>query len=790
MPTEDEAATLSRLGDGRPVDLDGRTLRPDVLRAACTAPDDLVKTQIAIVNARVIDDVDLAGSRLEHGLLFVNCAFARIVMSRGVSKGPIEFVECELRELIADRFVTHDDIVIRRGRAERLVLDNAEIGDDLRICGSALRQPGGIAIDVRDAVIEGTLFVKDCQVDGGIDVTSCYVGQDLDLRDSVLRNRGAAAIDAAYLEVRRDLIGEGAEVHGQINLRWARVHRMRFRGASVNGPAVRPGDDPGSSRAESERTGQSEEQRADAERYAIHADGLLAAGNVHLDQGFRSFGTIRLVGARINGELIFTDAVLEADTRWAVEADRLSARDIYLDGKFQSTGGISLVGATVERQLNCTGARMNSHGATDPALNASGMVCSGSILLNGNFRARGEVRLVGATARQELNCASGTFESRSGSALDADGMTTDGNVLLNHGFHATGEVRLSRATIGRQLDCEGGQFTGCGEIALDVSGMVGHGDVLLTDGFRATAEVRMRDARLDRDLKFTGGRLAGHGDSALDARGTSVGGCLELELAEPPGAPLDLSYVSVNRLKDEPRSWTGPPSVLNGLVYQTIEDQTDTADEVDVNQRIETLRRMRRYKRQPYQELANFYRRAGREKHARKVAIAGLRELRKEDGLNWWGRRWNGFLELTVGYGYQFWRLALVVVVATIINFFVYNTAAHNDLIEPNSVSMRTATAEQDPSSGSNRSGDSRDVETTHALDLRCAPGIPCFSPLTYSIHLLIPVVSLQQFDTWKPVPEGGWGIALVFWTWLMILVGWLLGAGLVAGLNIVLREH
>ena len=95
-----------------------------------------------------------------------------------------------------------------------------------------------MTLDVRDAVIKGTLFVERSQVDGAIDATSCYVGQDLDLGNSVLRNRGAAAIDGAYLEVKRELIGEGTEIHGQVNLRWARVHGVRFRGATVNGPTA------------------------------------------------------------------------------------------------------------------------------------------------------------------------------------------------------------------------------------------------------------------------------------------------------------------------------------------------------------------------------------------------------------------------------------------------------------------------------------------------------------------------------------------------------------------------
>ena len=128
LPTEDEARTLSQLGDGKAADLGGRTLRADVLRAACTAPDDLIKTRIEIRHAKVTEELDLSDVRLEHGLLLRDCTLTRIVMSRGACKGTVEFLNCTLGDLIADRFVADNDVVIRNGRANSLRFDNAETG--------------------------------------------------------------------------------------------------------------------------------------------------------------------------------------------------------------------------------------------------------------------------------------------------------------------------------------------------------------------------------------------------------------------------------------------------------------------------------------------------------------------------------------------------------------------------------------------------------------------------------------------------------------------------------------
>jgi hypothetical protein len=149
------------------------------------------------------------------------------------------------------------------------------------------------------------------------------------------------------------------------------------------------------------------------------------------------------------------------------------------------------------------------------------------------------VSLTGAEIVSELNCSAGSFITPGGQALFADGMTTPGTVYLDQDFRAMGEVRFARATIGRQLVCTKGVFDNQHGIALDLTGLITPGDVLANGGFRATGEVRMRNADITRDLDFSNAQLPGR--EGLDARGIKVGGCLTWKMDQTPEGLVNLS---------------------------------------------------------------------------------------------------------------------------------------------------------------------------------------------------------------------------------------------------------
>ena len=138
----------------------------------------------------------------------------------------------------------------------------------------------------------------------------------------------------------------------------------------------------------------------------LKADGLMTKGNVNLVEGFSTEGEVRLLGARIGGD------------------------------------------------LSCVGGKF--HNPDGEALNADKLTTKGSVNLIEDFSAEGEVRLLSANIGGSLNCVGGQFHNLNGDALSMDSLTTKGSMNLSEGFFAKGQVRLLGANIGGNLNCVGG----------------------------------------------------------------------------------------------------------------------------------------------------------------------------------------------------------------------------------------------------------------------------------------------------------------------------------------------
>jgi hypothetical protein len=126
----------------------------------------------------------------------------------------------------------------------------------------------------------------------------------------------------------------------------------------------------------------------------------------------------------------------------------------FLDELFRASGEVRLVGAKISGELNCGGGTFENRTekGEGSALSADGAEIGGSAFLRQGFRAAREVRLLGAKISGDLSCRGGTFENRTedgqGSALTADGATIHGGLFLDNGFRSEGQVRLTHAKAG------------------------------------------------------------------------------------------------------------------------------------------------------------------------------------------------------------------------------------------------------------------------------------------------------------------------------------------------------
>lgn len=609
-----ERDALVAIDGGHPIEAAGRSIRAEVLAVICADPAGLVIDRVEVRGARVIGRLSLKCRSLRHGLRFHRCRFDDGVDLSGADCAePIEFEGCELGELTAHQINAAKDVRISHCRNSALTLTAADIDGDLVLSGSQLRRRHGYALDGRDMLVEGSVLLNEgFRADGAVTVRGSRIGKDLDCRNARFRDEPGEratdprcvqpALDASSIVVGGEVTcSYGFHADGEVRLQWAQAHAVCFRQATLNNPGG----------------------------LALRADGMSTSGGCYLDGRLRATGTVRLVDARIGGEVAATGSAFDNPGGPAIEADRLVAQHVYLDRGFRASGRVSLIGADVARELNCTGGCF--HDGVGPALVAFGLRCGGCVYLNDGFTAEGQVILKGATLAGELNCTNGTFRSECSFALDATGLSTGDDVLLDGEFRAVGGVCL-------------------------------------------------RDARVAANVDLRGARLTNTGGPALDAAGLSAGGSLVLRLAAQPSGDVDLSFARAGRLYDVAESWPreGHTIRLHGLTYAFLE-----CDDLDMSDRLRVLSRMPEYHRQPYQQLSKVYREAGKEREARDVAVKGLVELRRRDNLPRHAMVWNWFLQHSVGYGYQMWRALVVLLLLGLVNTVIYHEAEHRGLMVP-----------------------------------------------------------------------------------------------------------
>ncbi|MGW5669358.1 hypothetical protein [Micromonospora sp. NPDC003776] len=288
------------------------------------------------------------------------------------------------------------------------------------------------------------------------------------------------------LELRDCLLPDG------VNLRKAQLLAVALIGCRIEQPA------------------DSDDAPVDATHFAARV--LSLAGSTATSAGEQ--GTVRLLAARI-GTLGCGGARLENSIGPALDADGLQVdQSVFLNGGFTAgsaseLGTVRLLGARIGGQLNCGGAQLEN--SAGPALNADNLTVGQDVFLRGGFTAtsaseQGTVRLLGAHLGT-LDCGGARLENAAGAALEADHLRVDGDVALAAGFTASaseqGTVQLPGAHIGGVLYCGGARLENAAGPALNAAGLRVDQDALLDDGFTATS------AGGPAALVLTGARIGG-----------------------------------------------------------------------------------------------------------------------------------------------------------------------------------------------------------------------------------------------------------------------------------------
>jgi len=385
----------------------------------------------------------------------------------------------------------------------------------------------------------------------------------------------------------------------------------------------------------------------------------------------------------------------------------------------------------------------------------------GTVFLT-RFKTSGNVSLMGADVGGNIEMDGARLRK----GLLAAGTQVGGNVNLRCGFSSEGRVSLDSCKLSGRFDIHKADLgTDVYGYSLTAEGLQAM-DVMARD-LKAKGIINLLGAHIAGSLEMDGAYLEGDHGASLVADQATVGGSVkigekfkatgrvrflgakingQLDIANNSSiASLMLADASVQTLVDgnEP-SW--PKELdMTGFEYKRLEP----AQPGSSRDRLRWLKRQRGgYVPQIYHQLAAMYVAKGQDDDARRVRITGQRRRRRSQGrlkevLGW-------VPDVLVGFGYKPWRAVVwgLLLLAIGVPIFGHQQAIQN--LTP---------------VGANGSA------------------APQFSPVLYTLNLLIPVVNLRQTEAWTTHGPATW--LATCWT----IAGWTLASMVIAGLAGLFRK-
>ncbi|MFK7608346.1 MULTISPECIES: membrane-associated oxidoreductase [unclassified Pseudomonas] len=544
--------------------------------------------------------------------------------------------------------------------------------------------------------------------------------------------------------------------------------------------------------------------------HGSHLKGLKAYGmSVRGDfiaTNIQTLHAVNIDSVSVGGEVNFSGALFKTGSNMSLSAtDAIIRGGLFLTDGFTAEGLVRVVGAEVGGQFNCrAGTFLNEK----VSLDAGNIKVGRGVFLVSGFKSFGELSFIAATVSAQFALRGAKLACKNGMTLRADRIRVNGNIYLDSGFTSEGTVSLSGAVIQGQLNCTGGVFTGDGNALLANSVHV-TGAAHLGGGFSSEGTVSFNAARFDSDLIFSGAEGVGK----LVANRVRIKGSLNILKVKNPLNRVSLAGAHTTALNDDAASW-GKHLVLNGFVYEFL----DVHNTMTVNERVvwlgkqcirlpATVGKLAKAKKgppafvpQPWLQLKTVLENMGRAEDAREIGIEYERHRSKCGQIGLAPQSWDVFSKLInrvvakalhglygilISYGYRPillmpWFLG-VWILTTAFYWYAANQGAVFAPSDPLIFQNDAYAACRPPSVGPSQPG-TGNWYLCDALPQEYTG----FSPIAFSLDLLLPLVDLHQEKDWAPLIEtpkanvkdellGFFSLkrAVRFVMWFEILAGW-----------------
>ena len=429
----------------------------------------------------------------------------------------------------------------------------------------------------------------------------------------------------------------------------------------------------------------------------------------------------------------------------------------------ETHGEVSLRGAVV-------GGDVRSDGSTFNGSNSSALVCDRVRVSGGVFLSRtssigryyGEVRFAGADVGGNFDCEHAIFDNKEGTSINLERLKTSGGLFLR-GSVSSGIVNVSASKIEIALDCREAKMLSGADRAFHAE-KITVGTHALLDGDFSCGHVHFLGATVGGGLRCRASSIR-----KLDLRYARISGHFEwVDMDKPKGSLIDLRDATIDSIKDDVQSWPGQGKLmLDGLRFERFSDSV-----TDVTSRLRWLQLDATEPVQAYRQLSRVYQSNGHTEDATKVLFA-LEKLIRSRETSIISRLWNCLLMLTIGYGYQLWRAAVLMVSLIAIGTGVSVIAYRTKLVAPTD----------------------KDANALFVSDYRVPRQYPRFSSTIFSIEHSLPGLNLGVSGSWSANTTAGWprhpsaGPAIRLWFWLQTMLGWLLSIFFLAGISGIVKS-
>ncbi|GLZ33148.1 oxidoreductase [Lentzea sp. NBRC 105346] len=570
---------------------------------------------IRVIDRTITGTFDLRACEVPYLLEFVRCTFENVPDLRQSSLAGIEFDRCSLPGIAGRNLSSSNDVALLGCTIDgQLDLTDADISGSLLLRDSTFRQPEGQTVLADRLTLAGALLAPGIRSEGEIRIAGARIGGNCNLGDAVLDNENGMTLNGNGVQIGGNLLG-AITSRGVVFLANARISSaLSLRGATLaRGTAYEVTTDP----------------HADPSATLV-LDRIDVRGDVELDLGFASAGTVRMKNGKIGGRLSMADSVIDAVTRPIGNEPTGYGRALHFDG------------AEI-----------------------------GGDFIGRGSRLKGQLRMVDLHVLGSLILDGSKVDNPKADAVLANRCRVGSNFALR-GAEIAGGLELRGVNVGANLDLRGSRLTQPGRYrnqprekpSLDIGGGVIGRDLVCAQGekeFVAHGGVRCRRATIGRMANFNGAVLGYKLDShALNGMGMQVAE-LMLNVVSPPKGDVTLRQARCTSLDDNDKFWEATGYIdLDDFRYDSLAHPIDLRDDEQVEQRLHWLRQATRraYRPRPYDQFAEMLQASGNDEHASTVMIEKqrLRYRALAEGMRFFGPLvlfWSWLQRSMVGYGYR-----------------------------------------------------------------------------------------------------------------------------------------